>query len=85
MFLCKEIYIGSTTQALYQWAKEHLAAVKKCDKSLALGEQYWVWHAMEELQLEFRMAHFTEKDELRLQIEETIIIKHLSSVINRRM
>ena len=81
MLLCKDF----TTRVLHQPAKDHLAAVKKRGKSSALGEYYWTRHPMAEPQLEFHIAYFTEKGELRLRKEEVIIIKHLSQAINRRM
>ena len=83
--LCKEIYIGSTTRSLHQRAKEHLAAVKKHDETSALGEHYRIQHVTDHPQLEFRIARLTEKDELRLRIEEAITIKKLLPAINRRI
>ena len=83
--ICKEIYIGSTTRALHQRAKEHLAAAKKHDESSALGVHYRIQHVTDPPQLEFRIVRLTKKDELRLRIEEAIAIKKLLPAINRRI
>ena len=81
--ICKEICIGSTTRALHQRAKEHLAAAKKHDETSALGKHYQTQHVTDHPQLEFRIACLTEKDELRLRI--AITIKKLLPAINRRI
>ena len=82
--LCNGIYIGSTTRTLHQRAKEHIAAARKYDKTSAVGYHYMTQHGTDQPKLEFRIARRTEKDELRLRIEEAIIIKKLAPVLNRR-
>ena len=73
--LCNGIYIGSTTKTLHQRAKEHIAAARKYDKTSAVGYHHMTQHGTDQSKLEFRIARRTEKDELRLRIEEAIIIK----------
>ena len=82
--LCKDTYIGSTTRALHDRAKEHITAAKTHNRSLAIGEHYFTFHRAKEPQLQFRIIRFTEKDELRLRIHEATIIQRLAPAMNRR-
>ena len=82
--LCKKTYIGSTTRALHDRAKEHITAAKTHNRSLAIGEHYFTFHRTKEPQLQFRIIRFTEKDELRLRIHEATIIQRLAPAMNRR-
>ena len=79
-----EIDIGSTTRTLHQRAKEHIAAARKYDKTSVVGYHYMTQHGTDQPKLEFRIARRTEEDELRLRIEEAIIIKKLAPALNRR-
>ena len=82
--ICKAVYIGSTTRALHDRAKEHIAAAKKRCQTSAVGEHYKVHHPTEEPRLRFCIIRRTEKDELRLRIEEALTINEIAPAMNRR-
>ena len=82
--ICKAIYVGSTTRALHDRAKEHVTAATKHSRTSAIGEHYQLHHPTDEPRLLFRIIRRTKKDELRLRIEEALMIKELAPTINRR-
>ena len=82
--ICKGVYIGSTTRALHERAKEHIAAARNKSRTSAIGEHYGMHHPTSEPRLQFRIIRRTEKDELRLRIEEAMAIREAAPSLNRR-
>ena len=82
--LCKATYIGSTVRALHERAKEHLASAKNKTKASAMGVHYKTCHKKSKPKMRFRIVCTTERDELRLRIEEAQVIRMMKPAINRR-
>ena len=64
--------------------KEHVTAATKQDRTSAIGEHYQLHHPTDEPPLLFPIVCHTKKDQLRLMIEEGLIIKGLAPTMNRR-
>ena len=82
--ICKAAYIESTVRALHERAKEHLASAKKKTKTSAMGVHYKTCHKKSKPKMSFRIVCTTERDELRLRIEEAQVIHTMKPAINRR-
>ena len=78
------MYIGSTTWDLHERAKEHIAAARNNSQTSAIGEHYDMNHPTSEPWLQIGIIRRTEKDELRLRIEEAMAIRDASPSLNRR-
>ena len=80
--LCKATYIGSTVRVLYERAKEHLASAKNKTKASAMGKHCKTCHKKSKPKMRFWIVCTTERDELRLRIEEAQVIRTMKPAIN---
>ena len=83
--LCGERYVGSTVRALHDRAREHIASAKKQTTASAMGVHYKSAHKNLKAspKLRFRTICTTQKDELRLRIEEALAIRSRKPTLNR--
>ena len=71
-------------RALHERAKEHLASAKNKTTASAMGVHYKTCHKKSKPKMRFRIVCTTERDELRLRIEEAQVIRTMKPAINRR-
>ena len=84
--LCGECFVGPTARDLNDRAREHIASAKTQTKASAMGVHYKNAHKnlKSSPKLCFRIVCATEKDELRLRIEEELAIRSRKPTLNRR-
>ena len=83
--MCGDFYVGSTMRPLHIRAREHMYATRQHNSSSALGEHFGERHPTAATpSIEFEILHRSEKNELRLRIDEAYYIQRLQPPLNRK-
>ena len=75
---------GPWTMYNFIISREHVASAKNQTKPSATGVYYKNAHKKSSPKLRFRIVCATEKDELRLRIEEALAIRSTKPTLSRR-
>ena len=68
----------------YMKERKRTSPAKNKSRMSAVGEHYGMHHPTSEPRLQFRITYRTEKNELRLRIEEAMAIRDASLSMNRQ-